>query len=183
MTVLFLRLLLVASLKFNLVHHWTLPGELSKFNRFVVSRRLYYSTKIELGNENICARSYFRKYAVLLVVTDYWFVFLQLIMINRVEKSLRHVAVVAKYLDNHKPKTSLKRWIRTASNFIDLNQIHLIWQMLAKYSMVESERTVSRFRRGKRQLLCCVYLLYKAIVWNYEVACRRDATTGKKWTK
>ena len=124
-------------------NHWTLPGELSKFNRFVVSRRLYYSTKIELGNENICARSCFRKYAVLLVVINYWFVFLQLIMISREEKSLRHVAVVAKYLDNHKPKTSLKRCIRTASNFIDLNQIHLIWQMLAKFSRVESERTVS----------------------------------------
>ena len=80
---------------------------------------------------------------MLLVVINYWFVFLQLIMISREEKSLRHVAVVAKYLDNHKPKTSLKRCIRTASNFIDLNQIHLIWQMLAKFSRVESERTVS----------------------------------------
>ena len=80
---------------------------------------------------------------MLLVVTDYWFVFLQLIMINRVEKSLRYVAMVAKFLDDHKPKTSLKRCIRTASNFIDLNQIHLIWQMLAKFSRVESERTVS----------------------------------------
>ena len=45
---------------------------------------------------------------MLLVVTDYWFVFLQLIMINREEKSLRHVAIVAKCLDNHKPKTSLE---------------------------------------------------------------------------
>ena len=71
----------------------------------------------------------FKKYAVLLVV-DYWFVFLQLIMI-------------------------------TASNFIDLIQFHSIWQMLAKFSRVESERTVSRFRRGKTQLLCCVYLLHK----------------------
>ena len=64
--------------------------------------------KIELGNENICARSWCKKYAVLLVVTDYWFVFLQLIMISREEKSLRHVAMVAKFLDNHKPKTSLE---------------------------------------------------------------------------
>ena len=63
--------------------------------------------KIELGNENICARSCFKKYAVLLVV-DYWFVFLQLIMINREEKSLRHVAMVAKVLDDNKPKTSLE---------------------------------------------------------------------------
>ena len=57
------------------------------------SRRLYYSTKIELGNENICARSCFRKYAALLVVTDYWFVFLQLIMISREEKSKRSISL------------------------------------------------------------------------------------------
>ena len=31
-------------------------------------------------------------------------------------------------------KTSLKKWIRTVSNFIDLNQFHLICQMLAKFS-------------------------------------------------
>ena len=43
-----------------------------------------------------------------LLLIIYWFVFLQLIMINREEKSLRHVAMVAKFLDNHKPKTSLE---------------------------------------------------------------------------
>ena len=85
---------------------------------------------------------------------------------HREEKSFRHIAKVAKFLDGNKPKTSLKKWIRTASNFIDLIQFHLIWQMLAKFSRVESERTVSKFRRGKRQLLCCVHLLHKASVWN-----------------
>ena len=83
---------------------------------------------------------------------------------NREEKSLRHVAMVAKVLDDNKPKTSLKRRIRTASNFIDFIQFHLIWHMLVKFSRVESERTVSKFRRGKRQLLCCVHLLHKASV-------------------
>ena len=34
--------------------------------------------------------------------------------------------------------------------------------MLAKFPRVESERTVSKFKRGKRQLLCCVHPLYKA---------------------
>ena len=43
-----------------------------------------------------------------LLLIIFWFVFLQLIMINREEKSLRHVAMVAKFLDNHKPKTSLE---------------------------------------------------------------------------
>ena len=85
---------------------------------------------------------------------------------HREKNSLRHFAIVTKVLDDNKPKTSLKKWIRTASNFIDLIQFHLIWQMLAKFSRVESERTVSKFRRGKRQLLCCVHLLHKASVWN-----------------
>ena len=35
---------------------------------------------------------------------------------------------------------------------MDLIQFHLIWQMLAKCSRVESKRTISKFRRGKRQL-------------------------------
>ena len=39
------------------------------------------------------------------------------------EKSLGHVAMVAKFLDDNKAKTSLKEWIpRTVSNFIDLIQ-------------------------------------------------------------
>ena len=57
------------------------------FNRFVVSGVYNIVKKNELGYENICARSCFRKYTVLLVVTDYWFVFLQLIMINFIEKN------------------------------------------------------------------------------------------------
>ena len=38
------------------------------------------------------------------------------------EKSLRHMAMVAKFLDDNKLKCHLhcKKWIRTASNFIDL---------------------------------------------------------------
>ena len=35
-------------------------------------------------------------------------------------KSLRQVAMVAKFLDAKKIKTSLKKWIRTVSNSIDL---------------------------------------------------------------
>ena len=85
----------------------TLPGELSKFIALWSQGDYNVVNRIELGNENICARSCFKKYAVLLVV-DNLFVFLQLIMINREEKPLRHVAMVAKFLDNHKPKTSLE---------------------------------------------------------------------------
>ena len=44
---------------------------------------------------------------------------------NREEKSSRHVAMVAKFPDDNKPKTSLKKWICTVSNSIDLIQFHL----------------------------------------------------------
>ena len=39
---------------------------------------------------------------------------------HREEKSLLHVSMVAKFLDEQQTKTSLKKWIRTVSNFIDL---------------------------------------------------------------
>ena len=85
--------------------------------------------------------------------------------------------MVAKFLELNKPKTSLKKSIRTASNFIDLIQFHLIWQMLAKfsrvayvagakspipfdacytgYSRVESERSVRIKRKTTNFVLCC----------------------------
>ena len=49
------------------------------------------------------------------------------------EKSLRHVAMVAKFLDDNKAKTSLKKWIRTASNFIDLIQFLLICKVIGEF--------------------------------------------------
>ena len=59
---------------------------------------------------------------------------------NREEESLSHVATVAKFQDDNKPKTSLKIWIRTVSNLVNLIQFHLICQILAKFSGVESEK-------------------------------------------
>ena len=84
----------------------------------------------------------------------------------RAKKSLSHVAMVSKFLDDNKRKTSLKKWIRTASNFIDLIQFHLIWQILAKFSRLESERTISEFRKRKRQLF--VVFTY-SIKWASEI--------------
>ena len=52
---------------------------------------------------------------------------------DREEKSLRHVAMVATFLDDNKLKIHLKK-LRTVPNFIDLIQFYLICQMLAKYS-------------------------------------------------
>ena len=70
---------------------------------------------------------------------------------HREDKSLRHVAMVAKFLEDNKPKTSLKRWIRNVSNFNDLIQFHVTCQMLAKFCAVKSERTVSKLRKRKRK--------------------------------
>ena len=44
---------------------------------------------------------------------------------NDREKS-RHVDMVAKFLDDNKSETSLKKGIRTVSNLIDLTQFHSI---------------------------------------------------------
>ena len=73
----------------------------------------------------------------------------------REEKSLRHVVKVAKLLDDNKPKTSLKKWIYCVLNFIVLIQFHLILQILAKFSQVESERTVFKCRKRKTTFVLC----------------------------
>ena len=65
------------------------------------------------------------------------------------------VAMVAKFLNDNKPKTSQK-WIRTLSNFVDLIQFQFICSLilLGKFSEVESGRTVSKCRKRKREILC-----------------------------
>ena len=45
---------------------------------------------------------------------------------NREKKSLRDVAMIEIFLDENKAKISLKKWIRTVSNFIDLIQFHFL---------------------------------------------------------
>ena len=60
--------------------------------------------------------------------------------LNREEKSLRHVAIAAKFLDDNKLKIYLK------SEFVPFqSQFLLICQMLTNFSGVESETTVSKF--------------------------------------
>ena len=80
---------------------------------------------------------------------------------NREEKSLRHAAMIATFLDDNKPKTSLKKWNRTVSNFIGLNYFHLICQMLVKFSGVE-------YLRLAKENFCIVFnlILHKAGAWN-----------------
>ena len=81
---------------------------------------------------------------------------------NREKKSLRHVPMVAKFLDDKKPKIHLRSEVALTSNLIDLIQLHLICQMLAKFSGVESKRTVFKLRKRKGKFVCSVYLLHKA---------------------
>ena len=79
---------------------------------------------------------------------------------NREEKSSRHVAVVAKFWDDNKPTKSLK-YIHTISNFTDLVQFHLMWQILAKFSLGPIYRHL--YLEKESDNFCgCVYLLYKA---------------------
>ena len=59
--------------------------------------------------------------------------------------------MVVKFLDDNKLKKSLKKCIHAVSKFIALIQFHLFCQLLAKFSEVESERTVSKFRIRKRK--------------------------------
>ena len=49
---------------------------------------------------------------------------------NREKKSLRHVATVTKFLAENKAKVNYD----TVTNFIDLSQLHLICQLLTKFS-------------------------------------------------
>ena len=95
---------------------------------------------------------------------------------NRQEKLLRHVAMVAKFLDDNKPKIHLKskfalfQTCRSYSISFHLSNVGEIFRM-------ESERTVFKFRKRKRNFLCCVHLLRKV------GACHSRATTAKKCAK
>ena len=65
---------------------------------------------------------------------------------NKEEKSLRHVAIVAKFLDDNKLKIHLKSKFALFQTSSILFNFIKICQILAKFSGVESEGTVSEFR-------------------------------------
>ena len=74
------------------------------------------------------------------------------------EKSSRHIARIAKFLDDKKPSEfALFQTYRSYSISFNFS-----CQMLAKFWGVESDRTVSKFRKGKIKFWCCVHLLHKA---------------------
>ena len=69
------------------------------------------------------------------------------ILLYREEKSSHHVAMRAKFLDDNKPKTSLKKCICTVSNFIDLN---FLWLNLKGLDLSVEKK------------LCWVHILHKS---------------------
>ena len=87
------------------------------------------------------------------------------------EKSLHNVAMVAKFLDDNKPKTSLKKWIRTVSNFNKPTQFHLFVKCLRNSLWLNAKVLCLLFR--KRKFLCCVHQLHRVGAWNKEVSCRK----------
>ena len=94
---------------------------------------------------------------------------------NIEEQLLLHVAIVAKCLDDNIPKkTSLKLFQTSWSDS---------FKMLAKFSVFEFKRTISKFRIRKRKFFCCVHLLHKVGAWNEEVSCHIHAMTVKKFKK
>ena len=77
--------------------------------------------------------------------------------------SLCHVAVVEKFLDENKPKTSLKSefaLFQTTTILFNLNFI-LFVKCWRNFSGFESERTLSKFRKRQRKnsMLCSPTLL------------------------
>ena len=68
------------------------------------------------------------------------------------EKSLRHVALAAKFLDDNKPKILQKENLHR----FRLHRSYLISFNLSKVGeifLIESERTVSKFRKRKTKIL------------------------------
>ena len=64
-----------------------------------------------------------------------------------------------KFPDDNKPKRHL---IFVLSNSIDLIQLLVICQMLAKFPGVGSERNVPKLRKRKKKVRWCVHVLHKA---------------------
>ena len=74
-----------------------------------------------------------------------------MILVNREEKSLRHVAMVATFLDDNKPKRHLK----VDSHSFKLPRSYLILFNLSKVGeifWVKYERSVCKFRKRKTTL-------------------------------
>ena len=86
---------------------------------------------------------------------------------------LRHVAMVAKFLDDNKPKIHLRsKFALHRCYSISFNLSHV-----GEIFCIESERTVSEFRKDKETF--CFVFTYSV----KRVSCRSRATMAKKCAK
>ena len=77
-------------------------------------------------------------------------------------------------------KMSLKKWLSTVSG-LNLIQVQLICQMLAKFAGVKSKRTIFKFRKRKENCVAFTYFLkWVHEIRKFHVSC---AMMAKKWTK
>ena len=73
---------------------------------------------------------------------------------NRQEKLLRHVAMVAKFLDENKPKIHLKSKF-ALFKLVGLIQSHFICQMLAKFSGRNPKGQYLTLEKEKKLFVLC----------------------------
>ena len=81
--------------------------------------------------------------------------------VNTEEKSLRHDAMVANFLDDTKPKIHLKENLHR----FKLHRSYLISFNLSKvgeFFLAASERTISKFRKRKTKIFELVHRLHEA---------------------
>ena len=80
---------------------------------------------------------------------------------SREEKLLHHIAMLAKFLDDNKPKRHLKSGFalfQTSSTLL----VSFNLSNVAKIVWVKSERTVCKFKKRKTKFLFCSHLLHKS---------------------
>ena len=80
---------------------------------------------------------------------------------NREEKLLRHIVMVAKFLDDNKPKRHLKSGFALFQMSLAL-LVSFNLSNVGKIFWVKSERTICKFKKRKTKFLFCSHLLHKS---------------------
>ena len=99
------------------------------------------------------------------------------LLLDREEKSLRHVAMVETFLDDNKPKLHL---LNENSHCFKL---HRSYSLSFNLSNVGEIFWIESERKRKRNFLCCAHLLRKAGSVKLEVSCRSSAMMAIKCAK
>ena len=86
--------------------------------------------------------------------------------------------MVAKFLDDNKPKTFLKKWIHTASNYINRIQFHLIWQ-IKQACEIRKFHVAGVQRRQRNEQSSMMHMQIRCFVnKNLLLFCRSPTVTG-----